>query len=101
MILNQEIYDSNYDIDSYPGVYDANIIFYDEDGEEDDELENWEEGFMEGATAAGQLGKDALTGEPLMNVEDVVETEIDGKVYRFVNEDNAQKFREKMRNAHS
>ena len=65
--------------------------------EEDDEVEPWEEGFMEGASDAGQLGKDALTGEPLMDVEDVVETEIDGKVYRFVNEENARKFREKRK----
>jgi len=65
--------------------------------EEDDELELWEEGFMEGASQAGQLGKDALTGEPLMDVEDVVETVIDGKTYRFVSEENARKFREKMK----
>ena len=63
--------------------------------EEDSELSPEEEGFMEGATAAGQLGKDALTGEPLMDIEDVVETEIDGKTYRFVNAENARKFREK------
>lgn len=63
--------------------------------EEDDELESWEEGFMEGASGAGQLGKDALTGELLMDVEDVVEAKIDGKMYRFVSEENAQKFRRK------
>lgn len=63
--------------------------------EEDAEIEPWEEGFMEGASQAGQLGKDALTGEPLMGVDDVVEAEIDGKIYRFVNEENAKKFREK------
>ncbi len=63
--------------------------------EEDDEIEPWEEGFMEGASEGGQLGKDALTGEPLMDVEDVVETEIDGELYRFVSEENAEKFRKK------
>jgi hypothetical protein len=62
---------------------------------EDDEIEPWEAGFAEGASNEGQLGKDALTGEPLMDVDDVVETEIDGKLYRFVSEENAQKFREK------
>ena len=62
---------------------------------EDDEISAEEEGFMEGATKAGQLGKDALTGEPLMDVEDVVEAEINGKVYRFVSEENAEKFRQK------
>jgi len=65
--------------------------------EDDAEIEPWEEGFMEGASAAGQLGKDALTGEPLMDVEDVVEAEIDGKIYRFVSKENAEKFREKKK----
>ena len=63
--------------------------------EEDGELEPWEEGFMEGATGAGQLAKDALTGEPLMGVEDVVEIEMDGKKYRFTSQENAEKFRER------
>ncbi len=62
---------------------------------EDDEIDPMEAGIMEGAAQAGQLGKDALTGEPLMDVEDVVETEIDGTVYRFVSEENAEKFRKK------
>ncbi|MDP3733761.1 MAG: hypothetical protein Q8R37_00900 [Nanoarchaeota archaeon] len=66
-----------------------------EELEEDDEVNPWEEGFMEGASGAGQLAKDALTGEPLMGIADVVEVEIDGKMYRFVNEENAQKFRKK------
>ncbi len=62
--------------------------------EEDAEISPEEEGFMEGASQTGQLGKDALTGEPLMDIEDVVEAEIDEKIYRFANEENAQKFRE-------
>ncbi len=65
--------------------------------EEDDEIETWEEGFMEGASDAGQLGKDALTGEPLMDVEDVYELQFNGKMYRFVNEKNAKKFLEKQK----
>ena len=72
---------------------------YSEEGREklveDGEISPEEEGFMEGAAQAGQLGKDALTGEPLMGVDDVVETKIDGKIYRFVSEDNAQKFRDR------
>ena len=48
---------------------------------------------MQGATDDGQLGKDALTGEPLMDVEDVVEIKIDDQLYRFVNEENAEEFR--------
>ena len=66
--------------------------------EEDGEISHEEEGFMEGASQTGQLGKDALTGEPLMDVEDVVEAEINGKVYRFTSEENAQKFREQNEN---
>jgi YHS domain-containing protein len=62
---------------------------------EDDEMEPWEAGFAEGASDEGQLGKDALTGEPLIDEEEVVEAEINGKIYRFVSEENAKKFREK------
>ncbi len=62
---------------------------------EEDEVEPWEAGLMQGESDEGQLAKDALTGEPLMGVDDVVESVIDGKTYRFVNEENAQKFREK------
>ncbi|MBI2668740.1 hypothetical protein HYX14_02775 [Candidatus Woesearchaeota archaeon] len=62
--------------------------------EEDDEIDTWEEGFMEGAHDGGQLGKDALTGEPLLNVEDVVELEYKGEIYRFVNDENAGKWLE-------
>jgi len=65
-----------------------------EDLTEDGEIENWEEGFMEGASGGGQLGKDALTGEPLMG-EETVELLIEGKHYRFVNSENAEKFRKK------
>lgn len=63
--------------------------------EEDDEIEPWEEGFLEGATGAAQLSKDALTGEPL--TDDVYEIEMDGKFYRFANKDNAKKFKEKKK----
>tara|TARA_Y100000310_G_C20011147_1_gene502998 strand:- start:10 stop:384 length:375 start_codon:yes stop_codon:yes gene_type:complete len=62
---------------------------------ENDEMEPWEAGFAEGASHEGQLSKDALTGEPLMEVDDVVEAEINGRIYRFASEENAQKFREK------
>lgn len=62
---------------------------------EEDEIEPWEEGFMQGASGAGQLGKDALTGKPLVG-RNVIETEIGGKLYRFATETNAQKFKEKL-----
>jgi hypothetical protein len=64
---------------------------------ENDEIEPWEAGFAQGASDEGQLAVDALTGEPLMGIEDVVEIEIDGKKYRFVSEENAEKFKEKMK----
>lgn len=64
--------------------------------EEEDEMTNVEEGFMEGASGGGQLGKDALTGEPLMG-EEIVELVIDGKKHRFVNSENAEKFKKKKR----
>jgi len=63
--------------------------------EEDDEIQPWEEGFLEGAAGPGQLSKDALTGEPLKDVEEVIEAEIDGKSYRFASRENARKFRAK------
>ena len=62
---------------------------------EEDEIEPWEAGFMEGASGAGQLGKDALTGKPLVG-QKVVEVTIGGKLYRFMTEENARKFKEKM-----
>ena len=65
---------------------------------DEDAMEPWEAGFAEGASDEGQHAKDALTGEPLMDVEEVVETEIDGKTYRFVSEKNAEKFRQKQLN---
>lgn len=64
--------------------------------EDDDEIEPWEQGFMEGAHDAGQLGKDAFTGEPLKGVDDVIEMKIGQTVYRFANRKNAEKFKEKM-----
>ena len=72
---------------------------YTEEGQEEeveeDEIEPWEEGFMQGASGAGQLGKDALTGKPLVG-QKVVEVTIGGKLYRFMTEENARKFKEKM-----
>ncbi len=61
--------------------------------EEDAEIEPWEEGFMEGASGTGQLGKDALTGEAILDT--AVEIEIGGQKYRFASRQNAEKFRKK------
>lgn len=60
--------------------------------EEDDEIETWEEGFMEGAADDGQLGKDALTGASLINADNIYEVEFEGKNYRFISEKNAIEF---------
>ena len=62
---------------------------------EEDEIEPWEAGFMKGASGAGQLGKDALTGKPLVG-RNIIEAEMGGKLYRFMSETNAQKFKEKI-----
>ncbi|MEK6938426.1 MAG: hypothetical protein AABX04_05255 [Nanoarchaeota archaeon] len=62
---------------------------------EDDELEPWEEGFEAGAALGGQLGKDALTGQPIKDADEVIEMELDGKTYRFVSEKNAILFKKK------
>lgn len=79
---------------------DEDEDIYTEEGrhkqEEDDEIEPWEEGVMEGASGLGQLSKDALTGKPLMGADEIIEMELDGKLYRFVSTKNAEKFREKM-----
>jgi hypothetical protein len=64
--------------------------------EETDEIEPWEEGFVEGARGLGQLGKDALTGQPLIDADDIIEMELDEKMYRFASRANAEKFRKKF-----
>lgn len=63
----------------------------------DDEIKLWEEGFMDGASGAGQLGKDALTGEPLVKRETIVELSVGGKLYRFASDKNAQRYKEKIK----
>ncbi|MDO8511044.1 MAG: hypothetical protein Q7S55_02660 [Nanoarchaeota archaeon] len=81
-------------------VGDEDEDIYTEEGrkklEEDDEITPWEEGLMEGASGLGQLGKDALSGKPIIDADEVIEMELDGKLYRFVSTKNAEKFREKM-----
>ncbi len=78
------------------GEVEADVLT--EEGREDlvenDEMESWEAGFAQGASEEGQLAKDALTGEPIM--DECVEREINGKLYRFVNEENAKKFAERQ-----
>ncbi|MEK6939911.1 MAG: hypothetical protein AABX31_04235 [Nanoarchaeota archaeon] len=79
---------------------DEDEDIYTEEGrkklEENDEIEPWEEGVMEGAAGIGQLGKDAFSGKAITDADEVIEMELDGKLYRFISEKNAIKFREKM-----
>lgn len=79
------------------GKRDADV--YSKEGldvlEKDDEIDIWEEGFMEGAEDDGQLGKDALTGKPLMDKEGVYELRREGKLYRFLNQKNAEDFKKR------
>jgi len=64
---------------------------------DEDEIEPWEAGFVEGESGIGQLGKDALTGAALLHTDEIIETELEGKVYRFKNEENASKFLKKIK----
>ena len=77
---------------------EKDVDAYSETGREElvdsGEMDSWEAGYMEGAEDDGQLAKDALTGEPLTDMDKVYETKIDGKKYRFVSEENLIKFRE-------
>lgn len=75
-------------------IYDEKTL---EDLEENDEISIEEEGFMQGANKQGQLAKDALTGEPLINPRKIIELKLNGKVYRFNSQKNADKFKEKKK----
>lgn len=75
-------------------IYDEKTL---EDLEENDEISIEEEGFMQGANKQGQLAKDALTGEPLINPQKIIELKLNGKVYRFNSQKNANKFKEKKK----
>ena len=68
-----------------------------EELEENDEISIEEQGFMEGANKQGQLAKDALTGEPLINHKKIIELKLNGKMYRFNSQKNTDKFKEKKK----
>ena len=63
---------------------------------EDDEMEPWEQGFMEGAEDDGQGAKCRRCGKILLGPDSIVEKEIDGTVYRFCSEECAVKFEEDL-----
>jgi hypothetical protein len=59
---------------------------------EDDEIEPWEEGFMEGAEGRGQMTSCARCGKLLgQSKAKTFERKIDGKRMLFCSEDHAEK----------
>ena len=63
---------------------------------ENDAMEPWEQGFMEGAEDDGQGAKCRHCGKVLMGPESIVEKEINSIVYRFCSEECAEKFEENL-----
>jgi len=65
---------------------------------EDDELEDWEEGFMEGAEGRGEQNCCAYCGKLLgEDREKVIEREFDGEIKWFCCEEHAQKYADKLK----
>jgi hypothetical protein len=59
---------------------------------EEDEIEPWEEGFMEGASDKGKEGHCPVCGKPLSeDKEEIIEKEIDGETVQFCSEKCAKK----------
>lgn len=63
---------------------------------EDDAMEPWEQGFMEGAEDYGQGAKCRRCGKVLMGSDSIVEKEIDDTIYRFCSEECAEKFEQDL-----
>lgn len=59
---------------------------------EEDEIEPWEEGFMEGADEDGKQAKCRKCGKLL--TDDIVEREIDDELFWFCSEECAEKYGE-------
>jgi len=76
---------------------EPNEEIYSESGREklveDDEIEPWEEGFMEGADDDGQQAKCRKCGK-LLTGTDVVEREINDELCWFCSEECAEKYEE-------
>lgn len=59
---------------------------------EDDEVDAWEEGFMEGAEGRGELAKCAHCGKVLsQSKRKIIEREIDDELYLFCSPECAEK----------
>ena len=74
-------------------IYDKEAL---EQLEEDDEIEPWEQGFIQG-TLNHHLAKDALTGKPIINADQAYELRLGGDLYWFENEHNAQEYLKRKR----
>jgi hypothetical protein len=62
--------------------------------EEDDEIDAWEEGFMEGAEDDGEQGKCAYCGAALLRGK-TFETKIKGRVVWFCSEQHIEDYKKK------
>lgn len=74
---------------------------YNEEGREleleDDEIENWEEGFMEGAEGKGHKGVCEACGKILLNDKTTFEGEFDGKIRWFCSEKCIKDYKKKKK----
>jgi len=74
---------------------------YSEEGREklveDDEIEDWEQGFMEGAEGRGEQASCAYCGKLLGEDEkNIVEREFNGEIKWFCSAEHAQKYAERL-----
>ncbi|MBI2663159.1 hypothetical protein HYX15_01360 [Candidatus Woesearchaeota archaeon] len=65
-----------------------------EESIEDDEIDEVEEGFMQGYDSGDRLAKCSLCHKPL--TDDFVEEELNDEIYRFCNEEHAEAFKRKI-----
>jgi len=64
---------------------------------EDDEIEDWEEGFMEGAEGRGELNCCAECGKNLgEDKENIIEREFNGEIKWFCSEEHAENYAKKL-----
>jgi len=85
--------DEGYETDNYE-LEDEDQDLYAEEGREgameDDEVDELEEGFMQGYEAGDKMAKCALCKKPIG--KDFVEEEIGNEKYRFCSEDHAEAY---------
>ncbi|MBU0461263.1 MAG: DUF2116 family Zn-ribbon domain-containing protein [Nanoarchaeota archaeon] len=85
--IDQSMEEGELDEDVYTEEGRENLL-------EDDEIEEWEEGFMEGADELGQQGKCASCGG-VLDMDNTVEEELEGELRWFCSERCAERFRKK------